>query len=75
MGEILGLGVTHFPPPAGRDDDMARILERVRQDPALPEPYREPSGWPAAMREEYGDDRGRAAAARHREFLVTCFLP
>jgi hypothetical protein len=32
MAEILGLGVTHFPPLAGRDDDMARILQRALKD-------------------------------------------
>jgi hypothetical protein len=73
MAEILGLGVTHFPPLAGRDEDMARILVRALADPALPEGYREPAGWPAAMREEWGDDQGRTAAARHRDFLVTHF--
>ena len=73
MAEILGLGVTHFPPLAGRDEDMARILTRALADPALPERYRQPSGWPEAMREEYGNDEGRSAAARHRDFLVTHF--
>ncbi len=73
MGEILGLGVTHFPPLAGRDEDMARILKRALADPALPERYRESSGWPETMREEYGDDEGRSAAARHRDFLLTHF--
>src|SRR5437867_3241557 len=29
MAEILGLGLTHFPPLAGRDEDMARILQRA----------------------------------------------
>jgi len=73
MGEILGLGMTHYPPLAGRDEDMAGILKRVMQDPALPEPYRQPAGWPEAMRQEYGNDAGKSAAARHREFLVTQF--
>jgi len=73
MGEILGLGVTHFPPLAGRDEDMGRILERVLEDPALPEQYRHPSGWPESMRQEYGNDHGASAAARHREFLVAHF--
>src|SRR5574341_1547568 len=73
MGEILGLGMTHFPPLTGRDEDMGWILKRALQDPALPEPYRQPSGWPAAMRQEYGDDEGRTAAMRHREFLVAQF--
>jgi hypothetical protein len=73
MAEILGLGVTHFPPLAGRDEDMARILRRALKDPELPERYRDPSGWPQAMREEWGDDSGRTSAARHRDFLVTHF--
>src|SRR5947199_3769456 len=73
MGEILGLGMTHFPPLTGRDEDMGWILKRALQDPTLPEQYRQPSGWPEAMRQEYGDDEGKTAAVRHREFLVTQF--
>jgi len=42
MGEILGLGMTHFPPLTGRDEDMGWILQRALQDPALPEQYRQP---------------------------------
>ncbi len=73
MGEILGLGMTHFPPLGGRDEGMAGILKRALEDPALPERYRRPSGWPEAMRREYGSDEGRSAAVQHREFLVTHF--
>ena len=58
MGEILGLGMTHFPPLTRRDEAMGWILKRALQDPALREPYRQPSGWPEAMRLEYGDDEG-----------------
>jgi hypothetical protein len=36
MGEILGLGVTHVPLPAGRDADMTRILRRILKDRAFP---------------------------------------
>src|SRR2546428_11520131 len=70
MGAILGLGVTHYPPLCGRDEDMARILKRVIQDPDLPDRYRRPEGWPAAMREEDGADEGLGAARRHREALI-----
>src|SRR5215475_9765589 len=73
MGAILGLGVTHYPPLCGRDEDMARILKRVLQDPGLPEKYRQPSGWPSAMAEEYGSDQGLGAAGRHREALIKGF--
>jgi hypothetical protein len=73
MGAILGLGVTHYPPLCGRDEDMARILKRVLQDPDLPERYRSPDGWPTAMREEYGADEGLGAARRHRAALIEGF--
>ncbi|HKA46491.1 MAG TPA: hypothetical protein VKF40_31140 [Burkholderiales bacterium] len=73
MGAILGLGVTHYPPLCGRDEDMARILRRVLQDPGLPERYRRPEGWPGPMREEYGTDDGLAAAGRHRAALLEGF--
>ena len=56
MGEILGLGMTHYPPLIGRDENMAGILRAVLRDPGLPARYREPAGWPAPMRREYGDD-------------------
>ncbi|HTO13101.1 MAG TPA: extradiol ring-cleavage dioxygenase, partial [Candidatus Binatia bacterium] len=71
MGAILGLGMTHVPLLAGRDQDMSRILRRVLQDPDLPKPLRTPDGWPEAMRQEWGDDEGLAAARRHREALLT----
>ena len=48
MGEILGLGMTHYPPLTGLDENMAGILRRVLQDPGLPERYRDPASWPAA---------------------------
>ena len=72
MGDILGLGVTHYPPLVGRDENMAGILTILR-DPGLPERYRDPANWPAPMRREYGDDGGAASAAVHRETLVRHF--
>jgi hypothetical protein len=73
MAEILGLGVTHYPPLAGRDENMAGILERILIDPELPEPQRRPEGWPAPMREQYGVDKGLAAARAHRQALLAGF--
>ena len=58
MAEILGLGVTHFPPLSGPDENMGRILQRALDDPAIPEALRHPGGWPEPMRQEYGDDAG-----------------
>ena len=73
MGQILGLGVTHFPPLSGTDENLGRILKRALEDPAIPEQMRDPSGWPAAMRAEYGSDAGLTAARHHREALVSGF--
>ena len=71
MAAILGLGMTHVPLLAGRDQDMSRILRRVLQDPDLPARLRTPDGWPEAMRHEWGTDEGLASARRHREALLT----
>jgi len=73
MGAILGLGVTHVPLLAGRDENMTRIVRRVLADPDLPERYRTAEGWPEAMRQEWGSDEGLEAARRHRKALVTWF--
>jgi hypothetical protein len=73
MGEILGLGVTHYPPLTGLDENMAGILRGILNDPGLPAHYRDPANWPEDMRREYGDDGGTAAAAAHRNNLVRYF--
>ena len=53
MAEVLGLGVTHFPPLSGTDETMGWILKRALEDPAIPA-----AG--AALRAT-PDRRGRAA--------------
>ena len=73
MGEILGLGMTHYPPLTGHDRDMANILRTVMRDPGLPDRYRDPSGWPEPMRREYGAGGGTEAAAAHRAVLLRHF--
>ncbi|MCE0767740.1 extradiol ring-cleavage dioxygenase [Pseudonocardia kujensis] len=70
MGEILGLGVTHYPPLAGSDDDMAWVIRKALQDPLVPDHAKDVSTWPALMREEWGEDEGRTSARRHRARLV-----
>ncbi|HET9315004.1 MAG TPA: extradiol ring-cleavage dioxygenase [Vicinamibacteria bacterium] len=73
MSEILGLGMTHYPPLNGRDENMAGILKRVLADPGLPERYRDPASWPEPLRREWGTDEGKAAGAAHRASLVRQF--
>ncbi len=73
MGEILAVGVTHNPPLAGRDETMAAIVTRMLENPNLPEKWRHPESWPAAMREEWGNDQGATNAKHHRETLLAGF--
>jgi len=70
MGEILGLGMTHYPPLSSNDANMAGILRLAMKDPGLPARLRTPDGWPAAMRAEYGDDGGKASANIHRRAIL-----
>ena len=70
MGEILGIGMTHYPPLAGRDENMAGILKGTLRDPAIPEEFKNPANWPAQMREEWGTDLGASAAPAHRQALL-----
>ncbi|MBW7945332.1 MAG: extradiol ring-cleavage dioxygenase [Sphingomonadaceae bacterium] len=70
MGEVLGLGVTHYPPLSGCDADMANILKGRLQDPDVPAHEKDPANWPAEMRAEWGDDEGLAGAARHRAAML-----
>ena len=70
MAEILGLGMTHYPPLAGRDENMMGILKGTLRDPAIPADLKEPGNWPPRMQEEYGIDQGKAAAAEHRRSLL-----
>jgi hypothetical protein len=70
MAEILPVGITHYPPLAGSDETMSWILKRMLQNPRLPENLRHAESWPEAMRAEWSNDEGLAAARQHRERLV-----
>jgi len=69
----LGIGLTHYPPLVGPDENMTRILKATINQPGYPDEYRDPRSWPEEMRREWGDDDGATAAARHREKLVGWF--
>ena len=70
MAHFLGIGMTHYPLLAGTDEHMAGLLRWTLQDPDIPAEEKDPENWPAAMRAEWSDDGGTAAAARHRAELV-----
>ncbi len=74
MGDILGIGLSHYPPLGGVDDDMAHPLRSTLADDSIPASRRDSRSWSSEMQAEWGDDEGRAAAARHRKALVESFL-
>lgn len=73
MAEILGLGLSHYPPLSSPDAAMAGILRMTLRDPGIPADVKNPSTWPEAAQAEWGDDEGVASAARHRAALVAEF--
>ena len=73
MGEILGIGMTHYPGLIAPDEDRGFPLARALRGNSIPEEMKNPSNWPEAMRIEYGEDEGVAAAKVHRDRLVAGF--
>lgn len=69
MADLMLAGVTHYPPLAGTDDDMAGIHRRMLADPDVPESARDPANWPVEQRAEWGDDEARSSATGHRAAL------
>ena len=72
MGEILGLGITHYPGLCYKGNLTSRI-KLLMADPALPERLRSPAGWHPTMREQWGDDEGARHSAAHRDDLIHHF--
>ena len=70
MGEVIGLGISHYPPLATPDDKMSWIIKYMLRNPELSPGMRTPDGWSPEMQAEWGDDEGTAAAGRHRADLV-----
>jgi hypothetical protein len=70
MAEILGIGISHYPPLSGRDEDMANILKGRLADPGVPATAKDPANWPEKMRSEWGTDKGRTGAGAHRAAML-----
>ena len=71
MGEILGVGVTHYPGLIQPDAQMAGLLNRALNSDQVPEALKDPKTWPAQMRDEWKDPV--ASATAHRKRLVNGF--
>ena len=71
MGEILGVGVTHYPPLLGPPEAYSHVLRRVRKSHLVEPSMREPASWPEAMQAEWADEIALAYA--HRDRLKQAF--
>jgi hypothetical protein len=70
MGEILGLGLSHFPGFIFPDEEMAMRVKETIKSPRVPAALKDPKNWPAAIQQEWGQDEGAATARRHREVFL-----
>jgi hypothetical protein len=74
MGEILGLGFSHYPGPLVAPEYWPRHLgTQVERGRIPPDLYNDHSRWPAAMQAEWGTDDGQTAARNHHDVLIGGF--
>ena len=55
MGDILGIGVTHYPGLIQPDQQMAGLLNRTLNSDQVPDALKDPARWPEPMRKEWAD--------------------
>ena len=72
MGEILGLGITHYPGLTVQGNLCLRI-KMCLADPALPERLRSIENWPQQMRRHWSTDEGQAHSDAHRREMIEGF--
>jgi catalytic LigB subunit of aromatic ring-opening dioxygenase len=72
MGQILGLGITHYP-GLSIQGNLTRRIKICLADPALPEHLRSMENWPEPMRREWDTDEGQAHSDAHRAAMVNGF--
>ena len=72
MGQILGLGITHYPNLAAKLN-MSWRFQKGLDDPALPAHLRSVENWHPTMREQWGRDCGQAHSDRHRQDMIDQF--
>ncbi|HEV8022305.1 MAG TPA: hypothetical protein VGP41_13615 [Candidatus Lustribacter sp.] len=71
MGEVLGIGLSHYPGPLVPGRYWARMLARnVKIGRVAPALFEDKSQWPAEMLAEWSDDEGAAAGEAHEERLL-----
>jgi len=72
MGQILGLGITHYP-GLSIQGNLTRRIKLCLADPALPEHLRSIDNWPEPMRRQWGTDEGQSHSELHRQEMIEGF--
>ena len=54
MGEILGIGATHYPSGLVTDEYKPWPLARMLQGDRIPDYMKDPANWPEPIRQEWG---------------------
>ena len=68
MGEILGLGATHYPSLCAPADRMLGFFHHILSAPNIDPKYKDRANWPREMLAELGNDEGRASIDRYFDF-------
>jgi hypothetical protein len=74
MGEILGVGLSHYPGFIYADDQMSMRVKSVLRSQKVPAHLRDPANWPPQMQKEWGEDEGANFAGQHRAEFVGAVL-
>ena len=71
MGDILGLGLSHYPGPVTPAKHWSRMIERNMEVGRIASDlFADKSRWPAGMLAEWSTDEGLVAAEEHRRRLL-----
>ncbi len=73
MGEILGLGCTHYPGLLQPDAQLPGLFHHLLTAPNVPAFYKDRANWPAELVAELGNDAGLSAAQRYSARLAEGF--
>ena len=66
MGEVLGIGITHYPPLLGPSAGFADTLKANLKSPLVPDRMRDKQNWPAEMQDEFEHLEERASVHQER---------
>src|SRR4029077_15118315 len=73
MGEILGLGCTHYPGLTVPEERLPASFHRLLTAPGVPDYYKDRTNWPAQLVAELGNDQGYSATQRYGSRMADDF--